>query len=102
MRTGRWAVQFLICIACSGSLSAATYTVEILPNSSFSPAELTIAQGDTVKWVWMDFRPQHHAHCPTGELGLRDPRARPSVQSCVPDRRCVPVRLHAPRAAHER
>jgi len=36
----------------SGSLSAATYTVEIHGNF-FSPSQLTIAQGDTVTWVWM-------------------------------------------------
>jgi plastocyanin len=42
----------VVLLVMTASASAATHTVEIY-SSFFSPAQLTIAQGDTVTWVWM-------------------------------------------------
>lgn len=52
MRIVQWPACLLVWLFLSTPARAATYTVEI-QGGFFSPAQLTIQQGDTVTWVWM-------------------------------------------------
>jgi len=59
---------------------AATYTVNVGPDNTYSPAQLTVSPGDTVVWEWTGLMP----HNVVSGTGPTDPNMGVEFDSGIP------------------
>ena len=55
-----------VAVVAAGSAGAATTRTVTVKNIRYSPASLTIAKGDTVRWIWRDGSIRHDVRFRSG------------------------------------